>query len=43
MKKNGVGTPSWCAENVLKLGPFQSSPAPSGPIVWSWSLLFKGL
>ncbi|SVD34288.1 uncharacterized protein METZ01_LOCUS387142, partial [marine metagenome] len=19
-----VGTPSWCAENVLKLGPFQS-------------------
>ena len=21
----GVGTPSWCAENVLKLGPFRNT------------------
>jgi len=39
---NEAGTPSWCAENVLKLGPFQSSPVPSGPFAWSRSLLFKG-
>ena len=28
--------------SVLKLGPFQSSPVPSGPFAWSRSLLFKG-
>jgi len=31
-----------CVEYVLKLGPFQSSPVPSGPFAWSRSLLFKG-
>ena len=29
---------SSCAENVLKLGPFQPSPIHSGPFAWSRSL-----
>ena len=30
--------PMACAENVLKLSPFVSSPFPSGPIAWSQCL-----
>ena len=26
--------PNWCAEIEMKLGPFQSSPVPSGPFAW---------
>jgi len=43
LKKDGWGwiPPSWCAEYVLKLGPFQSSPVHSGPFAWSRGLLFN--
>ena len=31
--------PAECAENVLKLSPFGSSPVPSGPVAWSQCLI----
>ena len=30
----GVGTPSWCAENVLKLGPFLFTPIHLSEFSW---------